>query len=158
MSKNPETSSYRTSEKFRKLILELIYEKGCNKTDFAKLVHVNPSIISHAILYSIIPSVRSLIKIADSLGYTVSYVLGESDDPAFYPAAKRTTFHDRLPELTNEKKTTYSEISGAMTFPRNAIYEWLRLKTFPSLEYLQDLAKHFKVSIDYLLGRTDVRN
>ena len=45
-----------------------------------------------------------------------------------------------------------------MPFTKNFFYEWQRAKTLPSLEYLEAIADYFKVSIDYLLGRTDERD
>ena len=45
-----------------------------------------------------------------------------------------------------------------MPFPNSYFYDWQREKTLPSLEYLRAIAEYFKVSIDYLLGRTDERD
>lgn len=44
-----------------------------------------------------------------------------------------------------------------MIFAKNSIYEWIRTNSLPSLDYLKELAEHFDVSIDYLLGRTDYK-
>ena len=44
-----------------------------------------------------------------------------------------------------------------MPFDTNLFYDWQRVKTIPSLEYLIAIARHFNVSIDYLLGRTDIK-
>lgn len=45
-----------------------------------------------------------------------------------------------------------------MPFGKTFFYEWQNKKTLPSLIYLEALADYFKVSLDYLSGRTDDRN
>ncbi|MFQ7078438.1 MAG: helix-turn-helix domain-containing protein [Christensenellaceae bacterium] len=62
----------------------------CN-SDFAKLVGVSKDVISRAVLYGIIPSVRSLIKIADFLNISLEFLLAETDNPYFYKAEQPTT-------------------------------------------------------------------
>ena len=108
--------------------------------------------------YGIIPSLRSLIKLADYLEKPITYILGESDNKDFYKSNNLTTFHIRLKELIEEKGTTPAKLSNIMQFANNSIYEWNRTGELPSLYYLKELAEHFKVSPDYLLGRTDDRN
>ncbi len=44
-----------------------------------------------------------------------------------------------------------------MSLTSNAVYEWIRNNSIPSLDFLKQLASHFDVSVDYLLGRTDER-
>lgn len=58
----------------------------------------------------------------------------------------------------NEKNTKYSVIAHYMPFTKNYFYEWEKSGTIPSWEYLKALAEYFKVSPDYLLGRTDYKN
>lgn len=111
--------------------------------------------ITRASVYGIIPTVRSLIKIADYLNVSIPYLLGESDEENFFKSDPPTTFHARLKQLTEENNTKFSSISNKMPFAKNSIYEWMRTGALPSLEYLYALANYFHVSVDYLLGRTD---
>lgn len=57
-----------------------------------------------------------------------------------------------------ENNLKYSQVARQMPFSANFFYEWERLGTLPSLEYLYALAEYFKVTPDYLLGRTDYKN
>lgn len=157
MARKPDETKYRTSVQFQERVKTLIEEQDLNKNDFAKAAGVNKEIITRATVYGIIPSVKSLIKLADYLELPLSYLLGESDEKDFYPTKQPTTFYERLKELTEEEGIKYSTLSNTMTFAKNSIYEWIRTNSLPSLDYLKELASHFEVSIDYLLGRTDYK-
>ena len=157
MAKNPENSN-NVSEKFQNRIKQIIDEQEFDKKDFPKFVDVSPAVIIRATKYGIIPSLKSLIKIADNVNVSLSYLLGETDNNEFYKSEHPTSFHIRLQELANERGEKYSAISNKMPFAYNSIYEWIRTGCLPSIDYLKPLAEYFKVSIDYVLGRTDDRN
>lgn len=157
MAKNPENSN-NVSEKFQNRIKQIVDEQEFDKKDFPKFVDVSPAVIIRATKYGIIPSLKSLIKIADKVNVSLSYLLGETDNNEFYKSEHPINFHIRLQELANERGEKYSAISNKMPFAYNSIYEWIRTGCLPSIDYLKPLAEYFKVSIDYLLGRTDDRN
>lgn len=156
MAKNPDGSS-NVSEKFQNRIKQIIDEQDFDKKDFPKYVEVSAAVIIRATKYGIIPSLKSLMKIADKVNVSLPYLLGEEDTNEFYMSENPTTFHNRLEQLANEKGEKYSTISNKMPFAYNSIYEWMRTGCLPSLEYIKPIAKYFNVSIDYLLGRTDDR-
>lgn len=156
MPKNPENFN-NISEKFQIRIKQIIDDQDFNKKDFAKYVGVSKEVIIRATKYGIIPSLKILIKIANKVNASLPYILGETDINEFYKSENPTTFHIRLEQLTNERGEKYSTISSKMPFAYNSIYEWMRTGCLPSLEYVKPLAKYFKVSIDYLLDRTDDR-
>ena len=81
MSKLLESSQTRISMDFQHRLIELISDQECSNSDFAKLVGVSKDVISRAVLYGIIPSVRSLIKIADFLNISLEFLLAETDNP-----------------------------------------------------------------------------
>ena len=158
MAKRPDGTEYATSAKFQKFLNEMIDELGLQKVQFAEAAGVSTSVIIRATLYQIVPSIKSLIKIADYLQVPILYMLGESEDAHFSPAKESTTFFERLEQLTLENDEKYSALSHKATFAPNAVYEWIRTNSLPSLDYLKQLANHFNVSVDYLLGRTDDRH
>ncbi len=157
MAKFPESNTDNTSEKFQSRIKRIIEEQDCDKKDFPKFVGVSKDVIIRATKYGIIPSLKSLIKIADKVKVSLPYLLGETDDEDFYLSEHPSSFHARLEQLANERGEKYSSISNKMPFAYNSIYEWMRTGCLPSLDYIKPLAEYFDVSIDYLLGRTDDR-
>ena len=157
MPKTPEESKYRISEHFRLRLKTLIEDCDMTKKDFARAVGISQEVIIRATVYGIVPSVKSLVKLCDFLGCPIFYLLGETEERDFIPARTPATFFDRLKALTEERGIKYSALSRAMSFAPNSVYEWFRTNSLPSLDYLQELAYYFDVSVDYLLGRTDYR-
>ena len=157
MSKSPEGFTNNISSIFQNRLQQIIADQDFDKRDFHKYVGISKDVIIRATKYGIIPSLKSLIKIADKVGVSLIYLLGETDNNEFYPSENPSTFHNRLKQLADEKGQKYSAISNKMPFAYNSIYEWIRTGCLPSLEYPRLLADYFKVSIDYLLGRTDDR-
>ncbi|MDE6441167.1 MAG: hypothetical protein K2L12_00250 [Clostridia bacterium] len=156
MAKNPDGSS-NISEKFQNRIKQIIDDQDFDKKDFPKFVEVSSTVIIRATKYGIIPSLKTLIKIADKINVSLPYLLGETNNTEFYLSENPTTFHVRLEQLANERGEKFSKIANHMPFAYNSIYEWMRTKGLPSLEHIKPLADYFEVSIDYLLGRTDDR-
>ena len=67
MAKHPENNSNNISEKFQFRIKQIIEDQDCDKKDFPKFVGVSKDVIIRATKYGIIPSLKSLIKIADKI-------------------------------------------------------------------------------------------
>ncbi len=157
MPKKPDETKYGVSAIFQRKIIEAIEVQELTKVQFAKAVGISKDIIIKATAYQIVPSTKSIIKIADYLQVPVMYLFGEIDDDYFSPAKIPSTFFDRLAQLTEGKGVKYSALSHTLSFAPNAVYEWIRTNSLPSLDYLVELAQYFNVSVDYLLGRTDER-
>lgn len=168
MSKSPE-DSINTSFDFQARMISIIADeeiegkdngKTCSNSEFAKRVGISKNIISNITNYGIIPSVKSLIKIADYKNYSLEYLLAITDNLAFDRAETPSNFHERLLQLIKENNIHISDITNAknVTFARNSIHVWLKRKNLPSLEFLFQISEYFHVSVDYLLGRSDDRH
>ncbi|WP_349292567.1 helix-turn-helix domain-containing protein [Thermoanaerobacterium butyriciformans] len=67
-------------------------------------------------------------------------------------------FKDRLKELRKELKKDRYEIAKFLNVSYSTIAKYESGVRSPDKETLDKLANYFNVSVDYLLGRTDVRN
>lgn len=65
---------------------------------------------------------------------------------------------NRLRELRKEKKLTVRELAEKVNISYPTISRLENGETSFTSEYLENLSTFFNVSIDYLLGRTNVRN
>ena len=159
MSKFPEDTEMRTSEKFSRRIHELIEENECTTNkQFAELVGVSFPVIIRAANFGIIPTTKILIKIADSLDISLDYLLGLTDKDEYVCAVSPSTFYNRVEELAKENNETLGGLASKMAFPRTYFYVWKKKNRLPLIEYAMFIADHFKVSLDYLFGRTDYKN
>ena len=67
------------------------------------------------------------------------------------------TFEQRLTELRKEKKISQEDLGAVIGVTRWSILNYEAGKNRPDYEGLMALANYFKVSLDYLTGRTDQR-
>jgi len=69
----------------------------------------------------------------------------------------RDYFKNRLKTLRIEKKITQNELAEELNYSRSTISQYEGGFREPSLNFLVDIADFFNVSLDYLLGKTNVR-
>lgn len=60
---------------------------------------------------------------------------------------------ERIKDLCKSRGITVSKLEDDLNFSSNTIYQWK--KRVPGTKKIQEVADYFKVSIDYLLGRSD---
>ena len=63
----------------------------------------------------------------------------------------------RILQLRKERNMTQEELANILKITRKAVSKWEVGQRQPNLGALQKLADFFGCSVDYLLGRTDVR-
>ena len=147
------------SIKFQNRFIELADELDeKSKSKRAKIIGVSNTTYSNAYNYGIIPKIASLIRIADYFNISIDYLIGNTDDERFEKSLHNIPFKERLTELQEaENISTVYELSQRVHIHRNNIAQWNKLNCIPLIDDLSILADFFKVSIDYLLGRTDDR-
>ena len=64
---------------------------------------------------------------------------------------------DRLRELRKERNVTQQKLADEMLVTQRTLTRYESGESEPRLPMVFDLADYFKVSIDYLVGRSDVR-
>lgn len=143
-------------QRFTKLIND--YNYGQTLTEIRQLMGISTASFSNALQYGVIPTPKTLIKIANFFQVSLSYLLGKSNSNDFSPALKPISFHERFAELCQENSVTNYKVSSACGFDSSIITRWFQKDYLPSLEILEVLCDYFKVSPDYLLGRTDFKD
>ena len=145
------------SSEFQKRINELVEDADIKKADLAKEGKFDYRSLSNALVYGIIPTTPTLVKMADYFHVSVNYLLGRTDKNEYIESSK-TTFQERFENLCREKRVTHYKVSRDCFFDKSNISRWLSKGYLPTLEILDMIAKYFNVSIDYILGRTDFKN
>lgn len=65
------------------------------------------------------------------------------------------TFGERLKQLREERNLTQADLAKTIHVPRATLANWEINRADPGIKMAQYLADYFKVSVDYLLGRSD---
>ncbi len=68
------------------------------------------------------------------------------------------TFAERLRELRNEKRMTMKELADKLSLTEQAISMYERNERRPNFEKLEEIADLFNVDMNYLLGKSDIKN
>lgn len=147
------------SDVFKKRINELVKEQkdinNIGRTELARKMSVDFSSLANALNYGIIPTIRIFIRMADYFNVSFYYLLGRTDLENFIKSTSGETFSVRIKLLCNKRKVTFAQVSAACKIDRGYITRWAKKDYTPSLEYIEILTSYFKVSPDYLIGRSD---
>lgn len=145
------------SEEFKQRFLELVSDLDCKKSEIPKLLNIDYNVYIKITEFGIIPKPVVLIRIADYFNISVEYLLGRTNNSYFFKAETATTFLERYQALKTEKNLTDYAIAQKLHITTSYTTNWKNKKYMPSIINLIELSETFKVSIDYLLGRTDDR-
>jgi len=140
---------------FQKRFKSLLEESDYSRSEIAKLIPLSQSTLSNALTYGIIPSTKTLIKIADFFDISINFLLGKTDTEDFYKSSSPASFLSRFESLCSEKEVTHYKVAADCLFDKSNISRWISKGFLPELEILELLCDYFNVSPDYLLGRTE---
>ena len=146
------------SQLIQKRIKSLLEDSDYKRSELAKLIPLSQSTLTNALTYGIIPSTKTLIKIADFFNVSINYLLGKTDIEEFYKSSSQTTFLMRFESLCEEKQVTHYKVGNDCFFDKSSISKWFSKNFIPELEIIELLCDYFNVSPDYILGRTDYRD
>ena len=143
--------------KFQKRINEIVDDVNLKKVDIASDGNFDYRSLSNALVYGIIPTTSTLVKMADYFKVSVSYLLNRTDKNEYFGKSDQS-FKLRFEQLCSEKGVSHYKVSQDCFFDKSNVSRWLSKGYLPTLEILDMLANYFNVSIDYILGRTDFKN
>ncbi len=143
------------SEDFKNRFIELINDLDCNKSDIPKLLNINYNAFIKISEFGIIPKPIILMRIADYFNISVEYLLGRTDNSYFSKSSTNENFLTRYQQLKTENNLTDYAVAQKLHISTSYTTNWKNKNYMPSIVNLIVLSETFKVSIDYLLGRTD---
>lgn len=102
------------------------------------------------------PKQDKLKKIADYFGVTLDYLMtGEESETPKLESEVNTVV--RIKALRKEKGLTQQELADMLNVAGNTLGYWENGHYEPDLKALIKLADIFDVSVDYIIGRSDVK-
>jgi transcriptional regulator with XRE-family HTH domain len=163
-----------------KQLRTLRVDQGLQSRDIANLLEIAKSTYSGYENGKSKPDYETLIKLANYYSVSIDFLLGNTEVKApsgicLVPATGNVTkevekrhdeqivgsmdmFANRLRKLRNEEILTQRELAELMNLSGATIAMYKTGKRSPDRETIIRLAKMFQVSVDYLLGVTDIRN
>ena len=132
---------------------ELMDEAEINTPMLAERIQLEHSAISKFLNGDRIPSTQTLVTLADYFHCTTDYILGLSDVLNDCTFQQRPPFHKQLDYLLEVFHTTKYRIEKETKLSVDTVNNWHKGKYEPNVESLVRLAKYFKCSVDFVLGR-----
>ena len=145
------------SEEFKRRFSELAGELDCKKSEIPKLLNIDYNVFIRITEFGIVPKPVILMRIADYFGVSVEFLLGRTENADFVKAETAETFISRYQKLKAENNLTDYAIAQKLHIATSYTTNWKNKNYIPSIANLIVLSEIFKVSVDYLLGRTDDR-
>ena len=147
---------FQFSETFQKRLSGMIIDSGLTRKTVQIECGISKDIFNRAAKIGVIPGTRSLIKIADYFDVSIEYLVGLTDDEQFIKSAGSVSFLARLNETIRIRETNNCALANKVGIARSLFNTWEKYDYIPTIEILYLLSEPLKVSIDYLLGRTDI--
>lgn len=139
--------------KLSERLKELMEEAGLNNSALAEKINFEQSEISKFLRAERMPSAATLVKLADFFNCTTDYILGLSDVLDDRKFKQRPPFSEQLNFLLKYFKVSKYRIEKDAGISEMAINRWQKGLYEPNIDSLIKLAKQFKCSVDFVLGR-----
>ncbi len=137
---------------FQERLKELIIDNKLNRLQLAKRIDISSTTINGYFNKNYYPTIKIGIKIANFFNCSLDYLFGLSEE---YVNHNKNTgkFIDNLTQILKAENISVSRALNDMNMSECNYYRW-KNGMFPKTINLIEIAKHFNVSIDYLVGRT----
>jgi len=142
-----------TTFKFAEILEELIFESGMDFKNFARTVGISPSCITEYIRKENMPTVVTLVKIAEFFNRSTDFLLGREPDNRTLKFKVCPPFSQQIEFLKAHFKCSSYSIYTNTDIPKSRFYEWKNGKRVPTVENVVKLADYFDCRVDFILGR-----
>lgn len=139
--------------KFSERLAELISERDLNEKAFAENSGVCASCVSFYLQEKSMPTVESLVKIADYCNCSTDFLLGREEENKSDKFKVCPPFCEQILFLKKHFNCSAYQIYHNTDIAKSCYYDWLSGSRQPNLDNIIRLAEHFDCSIDFILGR-----
>lgn len=150
---NEQIFDFNVSTIFQKRLAQAFAGDDRSNVEIAKDIGISKDVFIRSLKTGLLPSTRSIIKIADYLEMSVDYLVGISDNNTQCKTIEGILFLDRLDQLKEKANKKYGTIANDIGISRSQFNSWKNNNYIPNLEICYQLALYFEVSMDYLLAR-----
>lgn len=140
---------------FQERLQELLDERKLNRLQLSKIIGISSTTINGYFNNDYYPQIDIAIKMAQFFECSLDYLFGLSDERIFTNKNKRP-FIENLHNLIKINKLSIANTLSDLKMSEYNYYRWKK-GMFPKTSNLIEIAKYFDVSIDYLIGRSEVK-
>lgn len=137
---------------FSERLQGLITENNLDNKTLAKAAGINATCISHYLLGKRVPTVESLVKLADYFNRSTDFLLGREEENCNLTFKKCPPFKERLVFLKDYFNCTAYAIYNGTDIAKSSYYGWLGGEK-PTVENIIRLADLFDRRVDFIIGR-----
>ena len=134
---------------------DLMISRNIKLDDIYKATNVSPNSIYAWLRNEKIPTLKSLVLLADYFECSVEYLCGRVELDTFVRSANPSTFSERLRLLMKKNGVSQRILNADTKISTSSIHHFLTGTSKPLLDNLIKLSVYFDCSIDYLIGRED---
>ena len=140
---------------FQAHLQDLLNEKEMNRKELANKLNISTSAINGYFHKNLFPTSEIAIKIADFFGCSLDYLLGLTEDRDFELTNTNRSFIENYNILLKERGLSIAKSLREMNMGDKNYTVWKKGK-IPKTYNLITIAKYFGVSVDFLLGRSEL--
>ena len=130
-----------------------MFENGVTAIKLSNDIGIDSTTITRYLQEKRAPSVDTLIKLADYFNCSCDFLLGLIDEDTiatYYPCPP---FSEQLKILKEHFKCSWRHFYTISDISDSSFYNWKKGTSAPSVDCVIALAKGFKCSVDFILGR-----
>ena len=145
-----------TLNKHLKRLIDLRESKDLKKIEVAKVLGMTRSSYGHIEAGRREISLLSLDKLANLYNTSTDYIMGITNNKKANPSAKAYNprkLADRLITLRNQNNESQKQVAKATGISQSTYARYETNKITPRVNTLIRIAKHFNVSLDYIMGK-----
>ena len=132
---------------------ELMSEAEISTHQLAKIINIDHSAISKFLAGDTLPSLATLVAIADYFRCTTDYLMGTSDILDERSFKQRPPFNEQLSYLLNYFHISKYKLEKITGLSEETVNRWHKGRYEPSIESIAKLAEQLKCSTDFVIGR-----
>ncbi len=137
---------------------EIRLEKKTSQKEIANYLGISPITYSHYETQDTTIPIKHLYNFCNYFNSSINYIFSFSNIKyGKYNNEKinKTISGERLKNFRKENKLTQSKLAKTLNTDKTVICNYEKGKNIIATPFLYSLCKNYKISADYLLGRTD---
>ena len=145
-------------KRFINVFEELLTDNDLTIKSFSRKVNIHWSILYAYKNNDYLPNVNTAVKIANYFKCSLNYLMGldNYDNVIIENNFDISKFYPRYEKLLKVHKISHFSLSKLIKLNTSSLLYWKQGKT-PKMDSLIKIANYFGVSVDYLVGRSEIK-